>query len=380
MGAGPYALPTVAEINIAAFAHNIRLLQSRLPSSCQLMAVLKANAYGHGAIPLAAIASQQGVAALAVARCEEGVDLRQAGMTAPILVLGSVWPEEVETLVRCHLQSVVCSLEDATRLHNEARRHGQVHPVHLKVDTGMHRMGLSPEQVPVLLERLTTWSNLRLEGVMTHLATADSADSHTVQVQLARFTQVVQECARHGCVPRYLHAANSAAIYRYPESHWTLARAGIALYGSHPFVAPAAAALRPVLSWKTRLARVQEVPAGCGISYGYTFVTPRRSVIGTLPVGYADGLSRSLSDVGKVLVHGQRVALVGRICMDMCMVDLTDVPQVQVGDEVVLIGAQGNECITVDEMAAHSGQIPYEVLCAISQRVPRRYVERSLSP
>jgi alanine racemase len=374
MGAGPVAPPTVVEIDRTAFAHNVRIIRACLSPSCALMAVMKANAYGHGAAPLAAVALQQGAAVLAVARCEEGVGLRQAGITAPILVLGPLWPETAAMLVSHRLQSVVCSAEDAACLQAEAKRQGCVYPIHMKIDTGMRRLGLTPAQVPAFIGRFAMWTHLRIEGVMTHLATADTADCQAVQAQLLTFVQVVGMLARRGITPRHIHAANSAALFRYPESHWSLVRPGIALYGSHPFAAPAAAALRPVLTWKTRLARIQAVPAGCGISYGYTFVTRRQSVIGTLPVGYADGLCRGLSDVGEVLVHGQRAALVGRICMDMCMVDLTDIPHVRVGDEVVLIGAQGNDCITADEMAARCGRISYEVFCAIGPRVPRYYV------
>jgi alanine racemase len=186
---------------------------------------------------------------------------------------------------------------------------------------------------------------------------------------------VLQQFAAQGLRPRYTHAANSAGLYRYPESHGTLVRPGIALYGAHPFVAPEAEALRPVLTWKTRLIRVQAVPVGYGMSYGHTFVTSRASLIGTLPVGYADGLSRHLSNVGYVLIHGQRVPIVGQICMDMCLVDLTDLAYAHVGDEVVLLGTQRNAQITAEEMAARCSRIPYEVFCAISQRVPRRYVE-----
>jgi alanine racemase len=374
MGMSPLAQPTVAEIQVMAFAQNVRAVRACLAPTCELMAVVKANAYGHGAEPLAAVALQEGASCLAVARCQEGISLRQAGITAPILVLGPVWPEDVEALVAYRLSSVIGALEDARRLNQEAKRQGQCYPVHVKVDTGMGRLGLLPAMTPDLCDTLQSLRNLHLDGLMTHLATADLADDCTVRAQLRCFYQVMRTCATRGLTPRYVHAANSAALYRYPQSHGTLVRSGIALYGLHPFDAPAAALLQPVLTWKTRIARVQKCSSGCGISYGHTFITQRPSRIGTLPVGYADGLCRRLSNVGEVLVHGQRVPLVGQISMDMCMIDLTEVPYAEVGDEVVLLGSQGAACITAEEMASRCGTIPYDIFCAISQRVPRRYV------
>jgi alanine racemase len=373
-GACQTAHATVAEIDVGAFAHNIRFIRSRLASACQLMAVMKADAYGHGAVPLAAVAVQQGAAWLGVAQCQEGVILRQAGITAPILVLGHLWPEDIEALLAYHLCPAVGSQEDMLQLQLAAARRGLVYPIHVNVDTGMGRLGVLTDRVPAFLQKLPTCANLRVEGLMTHLATVDAVDTYTVQEQLRRFRWVVQRFAAHGIRPQVVHAANSAALFRYPQSHYTLVRPGIALYGSHPFEAPDAASLRPVLTWKTRLSRVQEVPAGYGISYGHTFVTRRLSIIGTLPVGYADGLCRGLSNVGDVIVHGQRVRLAGSVCMDMCTVDLTDVPRACVGDEVVLIGAQGNVRITADEMAQRCSRIPYEIFCAIGPRVLRRYV------
>ncbi len=209
---------------------------------------------------------------------------------------------------------------------------------------------------------------------MTHMATADDFDEAMLREQWQCFCSAVQTLSDHGLTPRYIHAANSAALYRLPQSHGQMVRSGLALYGVHPFVAPAAPLLRPVLSWKARLARIEDVAAGRGISYGHTFVTSRPSRIGTLPVGYADGLCRHLSNRGEVLVCGQRAPIVGRITMGMCMVDLTDIPQAQIGGEAVLIGAQGENRITAEEVASHGGQIPYEVLCGISARVPRRYL------
>ena len=373
-------LPTVAEIDLGAFAQNLRAVRQRLAAGCQLMAVVKANAYGHGVAPLARVALQHGATWLGVARCEEGLILRQEGITAPILVLGTTWPDELAALLTHRLTPVIGSPEDATHLQRAAQRRGTLSPVHVKIDTGMGRFGTMPAQLMALLDHLAACTHLRLEGLMTHLACADTPDVASVQGQLAQFQEVRQQCAARGVTPPYVHAANSAGLYRYPESHGTLARAGIVLYGAATFTAPAIELLRPVLTWKTHLARVQAVPASAGIGYGHTFITRRASVIGTLPVGYADGFNRKLSNVGQVLIRGQRVPVVGQICMDMCMVDLTDLPTAQMGDEVILIGAQGDVHITAADIAVQCGTIPYEILCGISQRVPRRYLAMEPQP
>ncbi|MGE3539412.1 MAG: alanine racemase [Candidatus Tectimicrobiota bacterium] len=377
----PGATPaTVLDIDLPAFVHNIQAVRSRLAPTCQMMAVVKADAYGHGAIPLAMTARRHGVDWLGVARCSEGVALRQAGIHGPILVLGPTWPEDIAALVAHRLTPVLGSLEEATAVQQEAGRYGRPYAIHLKIDTGMGRFGFLPAQFLALLDGLRHCAPLVCDGLMTHLACADTPDRQSAQAQLTQFRTVLQYCAQRGFTPRYVHAANSAAIYRYPESHWNLVRAGIALYGAHPFEAPEAAPLRPIMRWIAHLVRIQELPAGYGIGYGHTFTTRRASRIGTLPVGYADGFARSLSNRAEVLVHGQRVPVVGQICMDMCMIDVTDVPEARVGDAVVLLGTQGQGQVSATELAAWSGRIPYEVFCAIGHRVPRHYVDLEATP
>ncbi len=374
MASSPVAPPTVAEIDITAFTQNVCAVRGRLASSCELMAVVKADAYGHGAVPLAAAALRAGATWLAVARCAEGLHLRQHGIDAPILLLGPIWPSDVDDLLAYRLTPVIGSLEDARLMQARAQQHGCRVSVHVNIDTGMGRLGLQPHQIPKLLAQMETLTHIQVEGIMTHMATADDLDETILREQWRCFCDVVQTLADHGVMPRYVHAANSAALFRLPPSHSQMVRSGLALYGVYPFASPEASILQPVLSWKTRLARVEDVAVGRGISYGHTFVTSRPSRIGTLPVGYADGLCRRLSNAGEVLVCGQRAPLVGRITMDMCMVDVTDIPQAQVGEEAVLIGAQGEDRITAEELASQSGQIPYEVFCAISKRVPRIYI------
>ncbi len=277
--------PTVAAIDLSAFAHNIHMVRASLPPACQILAVVKADAYGHGAVPLARVAQQQGVAYLGVARCSEGVTLRQQGITAPILVLGPTWLEEVETLVAYNLTPSISSSHEAMAVQHEARRRGLSYAIHVNIDTGMHRFGMAADQVRHFLAGMNTWPNLSIVGLMSHLATADSPETHVVQQQQDTFAWVRQAFAAQGITPQYVHMANSAGLWRYPASHGTLVRPGILLYGSCPFAGLQALPVRPVLTWTTRLIRVQEVPAGSGVSYGYTFVTTRRSAIGTLPVG-----------------------------------------------------------------------------------------------
>ena len=373
MAVDSVALPTVAEVDISAFTHNVNAVRSRLTAPCELMAVVKANAYGHGAAALAAYALQAGATWLAVSRCDEGAQLRLQGIDAPIVLLGPIWPDEVDALLAYHITPVIGSLDDAWLVQQHAQQHGRRAPAHLNIDTGMGRLGLRPERLPGFLAQLEALTHLEWQGVMTHMATADDLDERVVKMQWRTFCQALSTLRDGGVTPCYIHAANSAALFRFPHMHGDMARAGLALYGAQPCDALGTEALRPVLSWKTRLARIETVAAGCGISYGHTFVTSRCSRIATLPVGYADGLCRTLSNVGEALVHGRRAPFVGQITMDMCMIDVTDIPQARVGGEAVLIGAQGEDRITVEAMAARCGHIPYEVLCAISARVPRRY-------
>ena len=368
--------PAVAEINVDAFTHNLRTVRDCLQSDGEIMAVVKADAYGHGAVVLAEAALAGGATWLGVARCMEGVSLRQQGIRAPILVLGPTWPEEIGALVHHRLTPTVGRCEDADQLNREAVRRRLIYPMHLKVDTGMSRYGLLPQDCATFLGKLGEWPHLHLQGMMTHLATADAPDDGSgTRRQLDSFRGVLQAAAaQQGVRPRYVHAAGSAGIFRHPESHGNLVRPGISLYGSHPFPSRRACNLRPVMRWATRLIRIQIVPAGIGVSYGHTFVTQRPSRLGTLPVGYADGLDRGLSNIGEVLICGRRAPMVGRVCMGLCVIDLTDVPQARVGDEVVLIGTQGQDRLAVDDMAERCGRIPYEVLCAVGQQAPRRYV------
>ncbi len=336
------------------------------------MAVVKANAYGHGLVQVARTALAAGATWLGVALPEEGIALRQAGINAPILVLGPTSPEQAPLVSTNGLSQTVFSRSSLDTFSREGKAGGHPVPVQVKVDTGMGRLGVQPDQALHFLHQVSETAGVHLEGVFTHLARADDPDPDPTFKQLAIFGQVREAAVAAGLDIPLWHAANSAAAWRFPESHLDMVRAGIAIYGLAPFPG-FSAGLHPALTWKTRIAFLKEVAAGTPLSYGSFYTTTGRARIATLPVGYADGYSRSLSNTGLVLVGGRRVPVVGRVCMDQLLVDVTGVPACQEGDEAVLLGVQGEERITVDEMADWLETINYEVICRISHRVPRIY-------
>jgi alanine racemase len=338
------------------------------------LAVVKANAYGHGAVEVTRALQRLAVRRFGVATMEEGIALREAGIQDAILVMGAMIPTQFTDLV-AHKLTPVLYRADMVHALAAAVPHGAApYPVHVKVETGMGRLGLSPEEVPDLLSLRAFGTNLNPEGLMTHLADADSHETLHTEAQLARFRRTVEALQQRGPIFPLLHAANSAAIINYPASRYSMVRPGIMLYGYHTLAKEESAPdLRPVLTWTSTVAHLQTIRPGDGVSYNRTFVASRRSRIAVLPVGYADGYNRLLSNRGAVLIGGRRAPVVGRVCMDMTMVDVTDVPGVEIGHEAVLIGRQGCEQITATDLAAWQQTIPYEVLCAIGPRVPRRY-------
>lgn len=369
--------PTWAEVNLAAIGDNFLALKSLVPPQTQLVAVVKANAYGHGAVPVARELLARGASHLAVARVTEGVELRQAGIATPILVLGLIGSEEVPRAVAADLTLPVSSLPLAQALSSEAVKRGKKCSVQVKVDTGMGRIGILPREAPHLIQELKRLPGIFVEGVFSHLATADEKDPREAKGQIEIFSKLKQKLEPFQ-IP-YFHIANSAGILNFPEAHFDLVRAGIALYGLWPSAACCQKVqLKPALSWKARLCFLKELPAGSGISYGHTYRTERPTVVGTVAVGYGDGYSRLLSNRGQMLVAGRRVPILGRVCMDQTMVDLTELVSMglepKVGDEVVLMGRQGEEEITASELAGWMGTINYEVTCLIGSRVERRYL------
>ena len=373
---------TRAEIDLGAIRENVLLACRLAGPAAQVMAVVKADAYGHGAAPVARTALAAGATWLGVAVPEEGAVLREAGILSRILVLGPIAPEQAELVVDHGLDQCVSDLAQADALDRMARRRGRVVSLHLKVDTGMGRVGLPPREVRPAADHLARLSAIRLAGLMTHFADADADDPAFTQEQMTRFEAAAQAFREAGIAVPLRHAANSAALLLHPGSRLDLVRPGIMLYGCHPRGPrrPDDPVLHPALRLRTVITQVKDVPAGGSVSYGRTFTASRDVRIATIPIGYADGLPRLLSNRGQALVRGRRAPLVGRVCMDMTMVDVTALPEVRAGDEAVLIGRQGDEEITADEVAELAGTISYEILCRIGPRVPRVYVGSTPAP
>ena len=358
--------PTVAEIDLEAVRHNVRTMK---PPGAELMAVVKANGYGHRAIPVAGAALEGGASRLGVALVEEGLALRNADIDAPILVLTELPRGSEREAIDARLTPTIYSERAASSL-AEVSSDTPV-AVHLKVDTGMHRVGIPPGEAPHLAEAIVG-QGLRIEGVWTHFAKAEEPGDPTTARQLELFLEVCGELEARGIRPRYRHAANSGATMSEPETHLDLVRVGAAMYGIAPSPALFGAFdLRPAMTLRSAVTHWKRVPPGHGISYGHRFRTERETTIATIPIGYADGYLRSLSEGGHVLIRGSRYPVVGSITMDHLMVDCGDDP-VEMGDDVVLFGRQGESEIRVEEVAAWAGTIGYEIVCAVSERVPRR--------
>lgn len=369
------ARPAWAEVSLDHIAHNIGLFRKQIGPVTRVMAVIKADGYGHGARKVAATALEAGASCLAVAFVAEAVDLRQAGIKAPIQILGYTDPSLFAKLISYNLTPTLFGLDTAEQLARQALDHNVELPVHIKVDTGMGRVGLLPEEALEVISRISGLGGLKLEGIFTHLASAEENDFTYTAEQLLLFNRIIDSCQDRGISFPLVHAANSAAALNHPSSRFDLIRLGLSMYGHYPApeIRNIEPKLKPALSFKSRVILVKKIQAGQAISYGCTFHTSRESMIATIPIGYADGYSRLLSNKGQVLIRGCRVPVVGTICMDQMMIDVTEVPGARLGDEVVLYGRQGDEEIKVEEAAELIGTINYELLCAISKRVPRYY-------
>ena len=365
--------PTVGEVDLGALEFNYRQIKKRIPEDVKLLAVVKADAYGHGAVPVSLRLEKLGVEYLGVAIPEEGVELRKGGVRAPILVLGGIFGAELDQIFRFHLTPVIFRKDALRALSQEAERRRKRVKVHLKVDTGMGRLGVPLSLWSDFLREVRRLPKIDVEGILSHFSMTDKEKGFTHN-QWKAFQRAVAIARELGISPWYLHMANSATLTAFPAYASRLVRPGIMLYGSYPSPAFCSLiSLKPVMTLKTRIHFLKSVPPGTKISYGGTFQTRRESLIATLPIGYADGYSRHLSNQGEVLVKGKRAPVVGRVCMDFVMVDVTDIPRVSIGEEVVLMGRQGREQITPEEIAEKIHSISYEVLCSIGRRVPRVY-------
>jgi alanine racemase len=346
-----------AEIHLDVLTSNIQRVQHACRNGAQVMGVIKADAYGHGAVTVARTLKAQGVKLFAVAWLAEAVELRQHGITDPILILSQPQRHYIPQLVAVDVIQTVYDLDFARELNAAAA--GKKIKVHVKVDTGMRRIGVAPDAAVDLIRALQALPNIEVAGLFTHFACADIPQHPLNKQQIDTFQSVQADVTNCCGRPRYIHAANSAAIEHFPEVHFDLVRAGISLY-------------RGVMAFKSQVMFVKEVPTGSSVSYGANFVTQRPTKVATISAGYADGLPRALSSKGRVLIQGKSVPIIGNVCMDMCMVDVTGT-DVVVGDEVVLIGKQGDQEITAQEVANLTGTIDYEIMCGISKRVPRIY-------
>src|SRR6266851_1766425 len=377
-----FGRPTWAEIDLGALASNLRVIREHVGPVVKIMAAVKANAYGHGAVECARRLQQEGVDWFGVALPEEGVELRNAGITRPILCLGGFWEGQEDICLQQNLTPVVYRLDMIESLNRAARSVGVIADIHVKIDTGMGRLGVQLDEVLEFCEALKSFQNIRVDGLMTHLAAADDHDQEGfTKRQLKQFKQAVNVFRERGFNPSLLHTANSAATFAFPESWGNLVRPGGALYGFVRDVLPkdiAAPPLRPVMSLHSRIMLLKKVGKGEKLGYGCTFETARDSLIATIPIGYDDGYRRALSNRGRVIVRGAFAPVVGKVSMDLTLIDVTDVPGVSLDDEVTLLGRDGALAISAEDLAELAGTISYEITCGISSRVPRVYVESTI--
>lgn len=366
--------PTWAEINLKAIQNNVWQLKKLLSRRTRFLAVVKANGYGHGAVPISRICLAAGAHYLGVSSIEEAITLRENRIPAPILVLGSIYPfSNLRFIISNKLIPTISSVLALKELNRLASRKNLVYPYHLKVDTGMGRIGVSVSEAEKILKDVLNYKNTELQGIYTHFSNSPSDRDWTLW-QLKEFLKIYNLAKK---VNKKIigHTANSAAILNFPESHLDMVRPGITIYGLKPKKSTLGIKLEPALTLKTRIVFLKKVSAGCPISYGRTFITRRPTLVATLPIGYADGYNWLLSNRGEVLIRGERCPVLGRVTMDMIMVDVTKIKDVRVGEEVVLLGRQGSQEISAEEIASRIGTINYEVVCQINCRVPRLYLK-----
>lgn len=365
------------EIDLSAIKHNVSQLKRLLSPQTELMAIVKADAYGHGAIGVSQAALQAGASWLGVATIPEGIQLRNAGITAPIVILGATnSADEIRAIAEYRLQPTICTPKQALVFHEILQENGSRIAVHLKIDTGMSRLGTDWRSATEFIQLVTSLPELEIESVYSHLATADDLDRTILNEQKQRFTTVIKALQDVGIYPRRLHLANTAGMLTDPDLHYDIVRPGLGIYGLYP--APHLKdeiELRPAMQVKARISQVKEIDAGTGVSYGYSFIAPTHMKVATVAIGYADGVPRGLSDRIKVAIHGQTVAQVGTITMDQCLIDVTHIPEVSVGDPVTILGKE--EWTTADDWAKILGTISWEILCGFKHRLPRLYVAQS---
>jgi len=369
--------PTWAEISIPSLIHNFNVLRAHVARSVQIMTVVKANAYGHGVVECARALEDAGSDCFAVALIEEGIELRRAGIMLPIVCLGGFRPGQADQIIEHDLTPVVFDLDAVIALSSAAQSRNALVNLHVKIDTGMGRLGIAIGELLDFARRIAALPNVRIDGLMTHFAEADSADSNFTHGQVSEFSRSIEILKTANVTPTFRHLANSAAIHGYPESWENLVRAGAALYGLRDDVLGPRGPrfdLKPVMSLYSTVILLKDVPEGTGLGYSRTYRTSRASRIATLPIGYADGFRRAFGNRGRVIVRGQYAPVVGRISMDLTLIDVTDVKGVEQGDKVTLMGFEGSAALRSEAIASLIDTVSYEIVCGITARVPRVYL------
>ena len=367
---------TWCDVSLDNLKHNIEQIKGKLSDNVKLCGIVKANAYGHGVEEIVLNLVEQGVDYLAVAFIDEAVEIRLCGFNQPILILGNTPKDTADQVVEYNVTASVYNKETAQIISNEAVKQNKIAKIHIKIDTGMSRIGFLPtdESIAEIME-VSKLPNIEIEGIFTHFACSDAEEEAATLKQYDKFMWIVGELEKQGLYIPVKHCCNSAAIVKYPNMHLDMVRAGIILYGMYPSEIDYDIDLKPLMNFKTSVINVKTIEAGQSISYGATFTAKDTMKIATIAVGYADGYSRLLSNCGRVLVNGQFANIVGRICMDQCMIDVTNVHNINIGDEVILFGADENETLPIEELAVKLGTINYELPCIINNRVPRCYTK-----
>lgn len=364
--------PTWAEINLKNLAYNFRLVKKLVGPEVKILVPVKADGYGHGLVEISRRLKVLGVDYLGVASLDEGILLRRSGLTVPILVLSTVLADNIKPILDYNLTQTVCTKELACKLNQEAKKRNVLARVHIKVDTGMHRIGLAHKRAYRFIKEVARLSNIKIEGIFTHFPCAGNKPYFTKN-QIKMFNELIRQLEKAGIHIPLKHASNSLGVINYPQGYFNLVRPGLMIYGLHP-EGGLRPKLKPLLSLRTKIAYLKTVPKGSGISYGHTYVTPQAMRIATLPIGYGDGYPRSLSNKARCLISGQEAKIVGKVCMDQLMVDVTKIKKVKIGQEAVLIGRQKNKSIKVEELAELAGTIPYEIVCNLGDRIRRIYI------
>lgn len=368
--------PVWAEVDLGCIEHNVKQIKS-LCENKKIYGVVKADAYGHGALDIVQVLLKSGVTDLAVALITEALEIIKSGINVPILILGFTPLTFAEDILNNNIEQTVYDLEYAKKLSEIAQEKNKTAKIHIAVDTGMGRIGFLPNEKGMeAVRQISKLPNINIEGIFTHFSTADEADKTYSMEQLYKFNKFVDDLEREGLKFNIKHASNSAGIMDLPEAHFNAVRPGIIMYGYYPSneVIKERLDLKPALTLKTSVVHVKTLPKDMYISYGRKYKTDKERVIATLPIGYADGYTRALSNKGKVIVNGKLASIVGAVCMDQCMIDVTDVGTVKVGDEVILLGEHGNTRFNADDLAELLDTINYEIICMIGRRVPRVYI------